>query len=163
MHERTLTLDEERLVATRAARAREGLGVPQNASNAQIIAAVDGFVFGWQRKGRGVLSKLTKPDSRVDAVADDLGCLWGSVLHAELAWDKLILREEGVDYLVLANQPRSMAIYPIEFVKICLLKPRADCTIELSFNMLCEGRLPADLEPGSYENIMGRIAHIVPR
>jgi len=97
MHERTRTIDEQRLVGTRAARPLE---------------KVSG------RRKTPVTPKSSPPSTP--------SCLPGGV-------------------------------------KICLLKPRADCRIEVYFNMLREGRLPTDVEVGSYENIVGRPAHILPR
>ena len=162
MNERNLTPVEKDIVKTNIDDAIVNLNLDMSHDNSEIVSAIDSFVLSWQKKRRTRFSSLFQVNSNAENIANSLGCLWGNSVYKELGWEWIVLEEDGNDYLVVANKTRSMVIYPIEFVSICLKKPLADCTIELSFNMLRAQRVPEDLKRGSYENIMGRIAHIVP-
>jgi hypothetical protein len=99
------------------------------------------------------------PDSEQADVL--LGCLWGSQMVRELGWSWANLQFDSYMDMAVVSPSRDMAIYPFTFVGRCIAK-QCICTVALSFNMLRERGAEAAYPPGSYEDVMGQIHHIVP-
>lgn len=139
--------------------AAELLGVDVGDKPADLIGAVDGFVFDWQQ-GKRPTSEGLEEDLYMM-----LGALWGQQLARALDWEwaKVAFDQEAEGRAVgVFSQDRSLAIYPFHFV-YGAMEGQAEVTIELSFSMLVEGsRIPA-LPAKSYENVMENVRHIVPR
>ena len=80
----------------------------------------------------------------------------------ELGWSWANLHfEEGRMDVAVVSPSRDMAIYPFTFVDRCIAR-QCICTVALSFNMLREKCAEAVYPPGSYEDVMAQIHHLVP-
>jgi len=107
-----------------------------------------------------VFSEATPiPDSEQPDIL--LGCLWGSQMVRELGWSWANLQFEDYTEVAVVSPSRDMAIYPFTFVGRCIAK-QCICTVALSFNMLVQRRTEQVYPPGTYEDVMELIHHIVP-
>ncbi len=91
-----------------------------------------------------------------------LGSLWGSQMARQFQWywaDVVIDDEFKEVAMISPNQ--EMIIFPFGFTAACIDK-QCICTILLAFNMLLENDRIGEIPPGTYENIMLGIHHIVP-
>ena len=90
-----------------------------------------------------------------------LGSLWGAQMVKEFGWAWADVRNGEAIIVGVVSPQKDMVIHPFNFVADCIAK-RCVCTVELSFNMLLEKKGAAVFSPGSYENVMLHIHHIVP-
>jgi hypothetical protein len=90
-----------------------------------------------------------------------LGCLWGAQMVRELQWSWADIHVGNSLDIAVVSPSRDMAIYPFTFVADCIGKRRI-CTVELAFNMLIERKDAPVFTPGTYENVMMHVKHIVP-
>jgi hypothetical protein len=91
-----------------------------------------------------------------------LGALWGAQMARQFQWywaDVVIDDEFNEVAMISPNQ--EMIIFPFSFTAACIGK-QCICTILLAFNMLLENDRIGEIAPGTYENIMLSIHHIVP-
>jgi len=91
-----------------------------------------------------------------------LGCLWGVQMARQFDWywaDVVI--DDSINEVAMISPNQEMIIFPLSFVGACIQK-QCICTILLTFNMLLENERIGEVAPGSYENIMLGIHHIVP-
>jgi hypothetical protein len=91
-----------------------------------------------------------------------LGCLWGEQMTRQFNWywaDVVI--DDSLNEIALISPNQEMIIFPLSFVGACIQR-HCICTVLLAFNMLLENDRIGEIEPGSYENIMLTIHHIVP-
>lgn len=102
------------------------------------------------------------------AVAEDenpdllLGCLWGAQMARQFNWywaDVVI--DDSFNEVAMISPGKEMIIFPLSFVSACIQK-QCICTVLLAFNMLLENDRIGEIAPGSFENIMLSIHHIVP-
>jgi hypothetical protein len=105
---------------------------------------------------------------RPTPVADDenpdllLGALWGAQMARRFNWywaDVVI--DDQFDEVALISPNQEMIIFPFSFTAACIAG-QCICTILLAFNMLLENDQVGQIAPGTYENIMLNIHHIVP-
>ena len=91
-----------------------------------------------------------------------LGCLWGVQMIRQFNWYWADVKiDDKYDEVAIISPNKEMIIFPLAFASACINK-QCICTVLLSFNMLLEGNQFNSLKPGSYENIMLGIHHIVP-
>jgi hypothetical protein len=138
--------------------AAEMLGIDLSRSAAEIVDAVDAFVYRWQK---GERPKVREDDD----LSLTLGSLWGEQLVRDLGWQwaSVTFHDHGDSKAVGVFSPdRSLAIYPFHFVSGCMEKG-ASVTIMLSYNMLKDGTRIPPLPAQGYENVMDNVRHIVPR
>lgn len=91
-----------------------------------------------------------------------LGALWGAQMARRFKWywaDVVIDDEFNEVAMISPNQ--EMIIFPFSFSAACIGR-QCICTILLAFNMLLENDRMGEISPGTYENIMLSIHHIVP-
>ena len=101
-------------------------------------------------------------------VADDenphlvLGALWGAQMERQFQWywaDVVI--DDQFNEVAMISPQQEMIIFPFSFTDACIGK-QCICTILLAFNMLLENDRTGEIAPGTYENIMLQIQHIIP-
>jgi hypothetical protein len=127
-----------------------------NKSTADLVKAVNDFMYNWQKGKRPDIPEEDDPSLT-------LGSLWGEQLAREFGWEwaRVIFHDHDDSQAVGVFSPdRSLAIYPFHFVYGCM-ENNATVTIMLAFNMLRDGAIPK-MPAGSYENVMDRVHHIVP-
>lgn len=94
-----------------------------------------------------------------------LGALWGNHLVKELSWEwaniDLTDRDPPFAAIGVVSPNRDKVIYPFNFISLCLEKDVL-LNVLLVYNVLVEKPEEVTFEPGSCENVMTRIAHIVP-
>lgn len=98
-------------------------------------------------------------DERPDLL---LGCLWGAQMARQFNWywaDVVI--DDSFDEVAMISPGKEMIIFPLSFVGACIQK-QCICTVLLAFNMILENDRIGVIAPGSFENIMLSIHHIVP-
>ncbi len=91
-----------------------------------------------------------------------LGCLWGAQMARQFNWywaDVVI--DDAFNEVAMISPGKEMIIFPLSFVRACIQK-QCICTVLLAFNMLLENDRSWEIAPGSFENIMLSIHHIVP-
>ena len=91
-----------------------------------------------------------------------LGCLWGTQMARQFDWywaDAVI--NDSFNEVAMISPNQEMIIFPLAFVGACIQK-QCICTVLLAFNMLLENDRIGEIAPGTYENIMLNIHHIVP-
>ncbi|MBY0270660.1 MAG: hypothetical protein K2X06_12375 [Burkholderiales bacterium] len=151
--------DTLRGIAACAQQAATIVGVDlAQSSPAQIIEAVDSFLYRWQK---GQCPKLDEDDD----LSLILGSLWGEQLVRGDGWEWAVAQfnEQGDSKAVGVFSPdRSIAVYPFDFVRACI-ENNIPVTILLAYNMLKDGKSIPKLPDKGYENVMNGIHHIVPR
>lgn len=147
-----------RLIDLVAADAAKILGVSLDESPKTILEAVNECVHD-VKKGDG-----PKLDEDADIVML-LGALWGNQLVKALSWEwaniDLTDRDPPFAAIGVVSPNRDKVIYPFNFISLCLEKDVVVSTL-LVYNVLVEKPETTVYEPGSCENMMTRIAHIVP-
>jgi hypothetical protein len=91
-----------------------------------------------------------------------LGALWGAQMSRQFQWywaDVVI--DDEFNEVAMISPNREMIIFPFSFTAACIEK-QCICTILLAFNMLLAKDGMGEISPGTYENIMLNIHHIVP-
>lgn len=101
-------------------------------------------------------------DDWITDIAIMIGSAWGSILEHHLKWRWIFIENdpEGVNGYALTTLDEDYAIHPMSYAREAIYVP-ADLTLLLSFNLLHQ-ELVAPGTPGSLENLMPQIAHIVP-
>ncbi len=91
-----------------------------------------------------------------------LGSLWGAQMARQFNWywADVVIDDEFKEVAMISPN-REMIIFPFSFTAACIDK-QCVCTILLAFNMLLENDRIGEISPGTYENIMLIIHHIVP-
>lgn len=147
-----------RLIDLVAADAAEILDVSLDDSPQSIVAAVNQCVRDIQN-GEG-----PELDEAEDIVTL-LGSLWGNQLVKAFGWRwtniDLTDRDPPFAAIGVVSPESDKVIYPFNFVALCREKDVV-VNILLVFNVLTEKPETATYEPGSCENVMTRIAPIVP-
>lgn len=147
--------ERQRLIAAVAQDAADFLGLnAQQDPPAKIVKAVNETIVK-------IVFGETVPIPEGEEPALLLGCLWGNQMVRELQWSWANIQLAESEDVAIVSPSRDMAIYPFTFVGACIEK-RCICTVELAFNMLVEREGEAVYEPGSYEDVMQHIHHIVP-
>lgn len=94
-----------------------------------------------------------------------LGALWGNQIVKSLGWKwtniDLVDRDPPFKAIGIVSPNADKVIYPFNFVSLCIEKD-VIVNILLVYNVLIEKPESATYEPGSCENVMIRIQHIVP-
>ena len=91
-----------------------------------------------------------------------LGCLWGAQMVRQFGWYWAdVLLDNSIKEVAMISPNKEMIIFPFSFVGACIDK-QCISTVLLAFNMLLENDRIGEIEPGTYENIMLSIHHIVP-
>lgn len=144
-----------------AAEGLELLGIVAKAGDPKaVVAAIDAFVYAWQKGQRPPAEKLDP-----DAAPLILGSLWGEQLVRRFGWEWAMITfhdHEDAKTPGVLSPDRSLAVYPIHFLTGCFEDPQVDATIALAYNMLDAGATDG-LEPGEYFNLMDGVQRIVPR
>ncbi|MFN3150520.1 hypothetical protein [Bremerella sp.] len=147
-----------RLIDLVAADAAEVLGVSLEDSPQSIVAAVNDCVRDLQ-KGNG--PELSGDEDIVML----LGALWANQIVKTLGWRwtniDLTDRDPPFKAIGIVSPDADKVIYPFNFVSLCVEKDVL-VNILLVYNVLVEKPETAVFEPGSCENVMIRIQHIVP-
>ncbi len=161
--ERKLSANELNEFSQFADMGRELLGIDtKNVPPAQIVEAVDDYVYKLQKKYSNPLIQVISKRPDVIDIALALGIVWGNQLVRLQKWQwTCIVSTEGESYGV-ASLNRSMIIYPTYYLKACLEDPRIDCVAALSFNMLAAGSIPKFAE-NEYKDVLKGVLRIVPR
>ena len=132
------------------------IGIDSGELNESKIHKIDEFMFNPPDTG-----VLRGKDSWVD-ISLPVGSLWGELMVDEFGWDWLDVElDDGTKVYGVFSKDRSLCIYPWHFV-FAIIERNSEVTIELAWNMLVEGKIPAQPENG-YLNIMNNIYHVVPR
>ncbi|QDU73188.1 hypothetical protein Pan97_01550 [Bremerella volcania] len=147
-----------RLMDLVAADAAEILDVSLGDSPQVIIEAIDQCVREIQ-KGCG-----PELDAEEDLVML-LGSLWGNQIVQALSWQwvNIDLTDSDPPFAAIGvvSPDRDKVIYPFNFVSLCVEKDVL-VNILLVYNVLTEKPESAVYDPGSCENVMTRIQHMVP-
>lgn len=161
--ERKLSTNELNEFSQFADKGRELLGIDtKNVPPAQIVEAVDHYVYKLQKKYSNPLIRVISKKPDVIDIALALGIVWGNQLVRLQKWQwTCIVSTERESYGV-ASLNRSMIIYPTYFLRSCLEDPRIDCIAALSFNMLAADSIPKFAE-NEYMNVLEGVHRIVPR
>ena len=136
------------------------LGMAPDDEPANIVAAVDAFVYSWQCGDKPPKHVLDTDDAPFT-----LGAVWGQQLVREFQWEwRTVQFHEHGDIMVpgVLSPDRALAVYPIHFIMGCLQDSTVDTTILIAFNMLKAGTI-GDTSPGSYFNLMDGVHRIIPR
>ena len=91
-----------------------------------------------------------------------IGALWGAQMARQFQWywaDVVI--DDDFNEVAMISPNQEMIIFPFSFTAACIGR-QCICTILLAFNMLLENDQIGKILPGTYENIMLMIHHIVP-
>ncbi len=75
-------------------------------------------------------------------------------------WADVVIDDE-FEEVAMISPNQEMIIFPLSFTAACIER-KCICTILLAFNMLLENDRIGEISPGTYENIMLNIHHIVP-
>lgn len=91
-----------------------------------------------------------------------LGALWGAQMARQFRWywADVVIDDEYPE-VAMISPGQEMIIFPFGFTEACINR-QCICTILLAFNMLLENDRMGEIPPGTYENIMLNIHHIVP-
>lgn len=147
------------LIRGSAKTAAQILGIDSDqASDAEVISAIDECVFGIQKRQGPQIDEGEHPNYL-------LGSLWGEQLVKKLGWHwaNLIFHDyDDAKTIAVVSPDRSLAIYPFHFIEACL-EGEASVTIELAYNMLVDGHNVPEIPAYKYENVMECVHHIVPR
>ncbi|PQO37037.1 hypothetical protein C5Y96_07720 [Blastopirellula marina] len=147
-----------RLIDLVAADAAEILGVSLDDSPQSIVTAVNGCVRDLQQGGGPELDES-------EDIITLLGSLWGNQIVKAFGWRwtniDLTDRDPPFAAIGVVSPESDKVIYPFNFVAQCREKDVV-VNILLVFNVLSDKPESAVYEPGSCENVMTRIAHIVP-
>jgi hypothetical protein len=127
-----------------------------------IVEKVDKYVDDWQKRKRGILSKITLINSDVIDTALALGIVWGFQVVKVFKWKWVCIIEGKHEYYGVVSVDRSMVLYPTYFIRSCLENSRADCTAMLSFNMMKSDKIPK-FQENEYKNLLESIHRIVPK
>lgn len=123
-----------------------------------IVEAVNECVCDIQKGGGPELSE----DEDIVML---LGALWGNQLVKQLGWRwtniDLTDRDPPFKAIGVVSPDLDKVIYPFNFVSLCLEKDVL-VNILLVYNVLVDKPESAVYQPGSCENVMIRIQHIVP-
>ena len=158
VQERGLTLKEKGQLAHFSQQASRGLGLASGETTPQeIMGTVDARVDAMQATLRGGNAEKTAAQLVVG-----FGVVFGDQLVRRFGWEWVGLSAEGRNRYAVVNPDRSLAVYPMDFIKACLENPEMDCTVMLAFNMLAAGKLPS-LPAGGYHNLMDGVRIIVQR
>lgn len=151
--------DTMELIGLVAADAATILNVSLDDSPQSIVAAVNECVRDIQ-KGEG-----PELDEEEEDIVMLLGALWGNQLVKGLSWEwaNIDINEGDEPFAAIGvvSPTRNMVIYPFNFVAGCL-ENGITSTILLAYNMLVEKADDVSFEPGTYENVMSYVHHIVP-
>ena len=166
-----MSVDSERPINFREMRefedcTREGfeiLGVKSSDDPGSLVEAVEDYVDRIQDKRSGLFGRLfgKAPDTIQLSLA--LGSVWGDQLVRVFNWEWTCVFDSDLEWYCVANEDRSLVVFPTYYVRDCIENPRMDCRALLSFNMLKEpGAIP--VQPAkSYTNVMNSIYRIVPK
>jgi len=105
---------------------------------------------------------------RPTPVSDDenphlvLGALWGAQMARQFNWYWADVEIDGqFDEVAMISPNQEMIIFPFSFTSACIEK-QCICTHLLAFSMLLDNDRIGEIPPGTYENIMLSVHHIVP-
>lgn len=91
-----------------------------------------------------------------------LGSLWGAQMARQFRWYWAnVVIDDTYNEVAMIAPNREMIVFPFSFVEACINK-LCISTVLLAFNMLLENDRSGEIEPGTYENIMLDIHHIIP-
>lgn len=125
-----------------------------------VIAAVDQYVYDWQR---GALPAERKLDAEEAPYL--LGALWGQQFVRQFGWrwvNITFLTQGNVSAPGVVSPEAALVVYPIHFVIGCLQNPTVDGTLALAFNLLAAGQA-GGVGARSYFNLMDGVQRVVPR
>jgi len=131
--------------------------VGDNATPPEIVKMIDDVVHNIQR---GLAPELP-PDEDAGYL---LGSLWGQQLVRAFDWEwaAISIDQTQPTTVGIVSRDRSLVIYPFDFVTQCILQ-KCPVTIALAFDMLSVNDEIPEFPPGSYENLMEGVHHVVPR
>ncbi|HVS39847.1 MAG TPA: hypothetical protein VMS17_30090 [Gemmataceae bacterium] len=132
-----------------------------NADPPTIVAAVDDFVYRWQ-KGERPPADVVEDGEQARLL---FGSLWGEQIVKQFGWQwaKVTFHDYGdATAFGVFSPDRSLAIYPLDFMLGCIRDSNVDVTAMLSFEMLRAGQVPK-MNKKSYINVMDGVRRIVPR
>ena len=91
-----------------------------------------------------------------------LGALWGSQMARQFDWYWAdVVVDDQFEEVAVISPNQEMVIFPLSFTS-AIIQKQCICTVLLSFNMLLDNNRIETFAPGTYENIMLGIHHIVP-
>lgn len=132
------------------------LGVhPNNDSPQAITTKVNEAIVAIVTGEKTPMSSNENPDLL-------LGALWGAQMVRQFDWHWAdVTVDDSIREVSVISPNQGMIIFPFSFTAMCLER-KCICTVLLSFNMLLANDRTDEIKPGSYENIMLSIHHIVP-
>ncbi len=146
---------------------RLGISADDPLSAAQILNAVDSFIqqqcsagptIGVEDEGSGTDAIEDEEPDDVEALAFELGCLWGQQLVSSLGWRwvRVEFDSPSVEAVGVASADASLVIYP--FQTIFLYYERVlPVRVARSYDILRQpGRVPMQ-PPAGLENVMDHI------
>lgn len=91
-----------------------------------------------------------------------LGALWGAQMERQFGWYWADVEiDDTFNEVAMISPNQEMIVFPFSFAQACIDK-QCICTILLAFNMLLENDRIGEIAPGTYQNVMLDIHHIVP-
>ena len=91
-----------------------------------------------------------------------LGALWGAQMARQFNWYWTdVVVDDQFNEVAIISPNQEMIIFPLSFTS-AIINKQCVCTVSLAFNMLLEDDRTGAIPPGTYENIMLNIHHIVP-
>src|SRR5580704_3128235 len=118
--ERPLSSEEGHELEGYSQSGRRMLRLPNAATPAEIVSAVDGFVDDWPRRDA---AKVAKQLARSDEIIDlswSLGALWGAQVVHEFNWYWTVVAAGESERYGVVSADRALAIFPSYFVRECL-------------------------------------------
>lgn len=162
MSDRTLTAEELAQVSENAdhARARLDIADPQAEPDA-VVRLIDSYVDTYQAERRHE-DQRSNCDLEQERLAVELGSAWGRQFVRRFNWQWLSVHHDKGDEWAVVSPDRSLIVYPIHFIRACLLSSEIDCSAMLVFNMLGVGTIPT-VAPGSLTDLMLAVRRLVPK
>ena len=91
-----------------------------------------------------------------------LGALWGAQMARQFNWYWAdVVVDDQFNEVAMISPNQEMIIFPLSFTS-AIINKQCICTVLLAFNMLLEDDRIGTIPPGTYENILLNIHHIVP-
>ena len=140
------------------------LGLPKEASPADVAQAADAFVDQQQAERskylKGLFLLMFRPP---DGMIEEIGAAWGEQLVRAFGWQwQYAVRESEFERAVTPPDQR-VVVFPSNYLGRMLKPPYDDVTLALMFNMVEAQKLP-EVSAGALEDISdGRLRHLIPK
>lgn len=160
--ERSLSSEEAHEVEQYARSGRQMLGIDAQATPADVVAAVDGYVDGWPRRDAAQVRAELAQSEDVIHLSWAVGALWGNAIVQQFGWEWVVLIENGDEQYGVVAKDRALVVHPADFVRACFYDAERDFTAMLMFNMLIADRFKT-WEPKGLSDLSEAVTRVVPR